>query len=80
MGCIKDYTFGVHVHIPINISYVSLQLLYLKLVSVLFPTSDFRHPVTTPAMLYMSHILTQVSPFGFKMDYREYVIYFLKSN
>ena len=34
-----------------------LQLLYLKLVSVLFPTSDFRHSVTTPSMLFLGQIL-----------------------
>ncbi|XP_041369005.1 nucleolar protein 14-like [Gigantopelta aegis] len=34
-------------------------LLYLKLVSVLFPTSDFRHPVTTPAMLLIGQLLAQ---------------------
>jgi nucleolar protein 14 len=34
-------------------------LMYFKLVSVLFPTSDFHHPVVTPSMLYMSQILNQ---------------------
>uniref|UniRef100_A0A8C4PZH6 NOP14 nucleolar protein homolog (yeast) n=1 Tax=Eptatretus burgeri TaxID=7764 RepID=A0A8C4PZH6_EPTBU len=36
-----------------------LQLLFLKLISIIFPTSDFRHPVVTPAMVYMSQVLTQ---------------------
>ncbi|ELT93562.1 hypothetical protein CAPTEDRAFT_227046 [Capitella teleta] len=34
-------------------------LLLLKLIPILFPTSDFRHPVSTPAMLYMSQVLTK---------------------
>ncbi|XP_064630063.1 nucleolar protein 14-like [Lineus longissimus] len=34
-------------------------LVYFKLVSVLFPTSDLRHPVVTPTMLFMAQILTQ---------------------
>ncbi|XP_041476417.1 nucleolar protein 14-like [Lytechinus variegatus] len=34
-------------------------LLYFKLVSVLFPTSDFRHSVVTPTMLFMGAILSQ---------------------
>ncbi|KAG6462402.1 hypothetical protein O3G_MSEX013234 [Manduca sexta] len=33
-------------------------LIFLKLISLLYPTSDFRHPVTTPALLFMSEILT----------------------
>lgn len=34
-------------------------VLYLKVTSQLFPTSDFRHPVTTPALLYISQALTK---------------------
>ncbi|XP_064601110.1 nucleolar protein 14-like [Liolophura sinensis] len=34
-------------------------LIHLKLVSVLFPTSDFRHSVVTPTMLFMSQLLSQ---------------------
>ncbi|XP_060792007.1 nucleolar protein 14 [Neoarius graeffei] len=34
-------------------------LVYLKLVTLLFPASDFRHPVTTPAFLYISEALTK---------------------
>ncbi|GAB1604253.1 nucleolar protein 14-like [Argonauta hians] len=34
-------------------------LLLLKLVPLLYPASDFRHFVCTPAMLYMSQILSQ---------------------
>uniref|UniRef100_A0A8C4HWQ0 Nucleolar protein 14 n=1 Tax=Dicentrarchus labrax TaxID=13489 RepID=A0A8C4HWQ0_DICLA len=32
-------------------------LIYLKVTALLFPTSDFRHPVTTPALLYISQAL-----------------------
>ncbi|XP_024936270.1 nucleolar protein 14 homolog isoform X2 [Cephus cinctus] len=34
-------------------------LIFLKLVSLLFPTSDFRHPVVTPCLVFMSQILTR---------------------
>ncbi|XP_025889881.1 nucleolar protein 14 [Nothoprocta perdicaria] len=34
-------------------------LIYLKITSLLFPTSDFRHPVVTPAFIYMSQLLTK---------------------
>lgn len=34
-------------------------LIYLKVTAQLFPTSDFRHPVTTPALLYISQALTK---------------------
>ncbi|KFV59916.1 Nucleolar protein 14, partial [Tyto alba] len=34
-------------------------LIYLKITSLLFPTSDFWHPVVTPAFLYMSQLLTK---------------------
>ncbi|NXS16430.1 NOP14 protein, partial [Mystacornis crossleyi] len=34
-------------------------LVYLKIVSLLFPTSDFWHPVVTPAFMYMSQLLTK---------------------
>lgn len=33
-------------------------LIFFKLVSLLYPTSDFRHPVTTPSLIFMSEILT----------------------
>lgn len=33
-------------------------LIYLKLVSILFPTSDFLHPVVTPSTVFMSEMLT----------------------
>ncbi|XP_033319002.1 nucleolar protein 14 homolog [Bombus bifarius] len=32
-------------------------LIFFKLVSLLFPTSDFRHPVITPCAIFMSEIL-----------------------
>ncbi|XP_077606669.1 nucleolar protein 14-like isoform X2 [Crocuta crocuta] len=34
-------------------------LIYLKLAGMLFPTSDFRHPVVTPALVCMSQLLTK---------------------
>lgn len=32
-------------------------LIFLKLVSLIFPTSDFRHPVVTPCFIFMSQML-----------------------
>ncbi|XP_015120111.1 nucleolar protein 14 homolog [Diachasma alloeum] len=32
-------------------------LILFKIISLLFPTSDFRHPVVTPAIVFMSQIL-----------------------
>ncbi|XP_076230915.1 nucleolar protein 14 homolog l(3)07882 [Calliopsis andreniformis] len=38
--------------------YPSLDtLIFFKLVSLIFPTSDFRHPVVTPCLIFMSQIL-----------------------
>ncbi|XP_038255131.1 nucleolar protein 14 isoform X1 [Dermochelys coriacea] len=34
-------------------------LIYLKITAILFPTSDFWHPVVTPALVYMSQLLTK---------------------
>nr|XP_015798342.2 nucleolar protein 14 [Nothobranchius furzeri] len=34
-------------------------LIYLKVTALLFPTSDFRHPVTTPALLLICQALTK---------------------
>ncbi|XP_070844939.1 nucleolar protein 14 [Chaetodon trifascialis] len=34
-------------------------LIYLKVAALLFPASDFRHPVTTPALLYISQALSK---------------------
>lgn len=34
-------------------------LVLLKVTALLFPTSDFRHPVTTPAFLYISQALSK---------------------
>ncbi|KAF7248221.1 Nucleolar protein 14 [Varanus komodoensis] len=36
-------------------------LIYLKIIAVLFPTSDFWHPVITPSLLYMSQLLIKCS-------------------
>lgn len=33
-------------------------LIFFKLVSLLYPTSDFRHPVTTPSLIFMAEILS----------------------
>jgi nucleolar protein 14 len=35
------------------------ELLALKMLGVLFPVSDFRHPITTPAVLLFGQLLTQ---------------------
>ncbi|GCC20921.1 nucleolar protein 14 [Chiloscyllium punctatum] len=37
------------------------KLLYIKIAGALFPTSDFRHVVVTPALVYMSQIVTKCS-------------------
>uniref|UniRef100_A0A8C2XTF0 NOP14 nucleolar protein homolog (yeast) n=1 Tax=Cyclopterus lumpus TaxID=8103 RepID=A0A8C2XTF0_CYCLU len=43
-----------------HIAFPTLDMLiYLKVTALLFPTSDFRHPVTTPALLYISQALTK---------------------
>lgn len=42
------------------LSFICCQLIYLKITSLLFPTSDFWHPVVTPAFIYMSQLLTKV--------------------
>ena len=39
---------------------LSFQLIYLKIAGILFPTSDFWHPVVTPALLCLSQLLTKV--------------------
>ncbi|XP_068084770.1 nucleolar protein 14 isoform X2 [Anabrus simplex] len=40
--------------------YPSLDtLIFLKVISLLFPTSDFRHPVVTPALVFMCQMLLQ---------------------
>lgn len=41
---------------------LSFQLLYLKIAGLLFPASDFRHPVVTPALVCLSQLLTKVRP------------------
>ncbi|XP_070780747.1 nucleolar protein 14 isoform X2 [Enoplosus armatus] len=41
-----------------HVAFPTLDMLvYLKMTALLFPTSDFRHPVTTPALLYISQAL-----------------------
>jgi len=44
------------------------QLILFKLVSLLFPTSDFRHPVITPCLVFMSQILLRSNPKGSRID------------
>uniref|UniRef100_A0A8D0HBP7 NOP14 nucleolar protein n=1 Tax=Sphenodon punctatus TaxID=8508 RepID=A0A8D0HBP7_SPHPU len=34
-------------------------LIYLKITKILFPASDYWHPVVTPALVYMSQLLTK---------------------
>lgn len=43
---------------------ILFQLLYLRIVSMLFSTSDFRHAVCTPAMVLLSQVLGQVGVTG----------------
>ncbi|XP_046747875.1 nucleolar protein 14 [Diprion similis] len=51
----KHETFELH-----QKKYPELGTLILfKLVSLLFPTSDYRHPVVTPSIVFMSQILTR---------------------
>ena len=38
-------------------------LIFLKISSLLFPTTDYRHPVSTPALQWMSQILLSSKPF-----------------
>ena len=37
-------------------------LIFLQLVHLLFPTSDYRHPVTTPALTFASAVLSTARP------------------
>lgn len=37
-----------------------IQLLIFKLIALIFPTSDFKHPVVTPALLFMGQLLLKV--------------------
>ncbi|KAG8508660.1 Nucleolar protein 14, partial [Galemys pyrenaicus] len=39
-------------------------LVHLRIAGLLFPTSDFRHPVVTPALLCMSQLLTKCRVLG----------------
>uniref|UniRef100_A0A673BAY2 NOP14 nucleolar protein homolog (yeast) n=1 Tax=Sphaeramia orbicularis TaxID=375764 RepID=A0A673BAY2_9TELE len=61
-GILRDAAHGmeemleVKGHVP---SPTLDMIIYLKVTALLFPTSDFRHPVTTPALLYISQALTK---------------------
>ncbi|CAB4024945.1 Nucleolar 14, partial [Paramuricea clavata] len=41
-------------------------VIYLRAISVLFPTSDFRHGVCTPALIFMGQILSQITVQSFR--------------
>ncbi|XP_036146069.1 nucleolar protein 14 homolog [Monomorium pharaonis] len=43
-------------------------LIFFKLVSLLFPTSDFRHPVVTPCLVFMSQILLKAHIKKYRSD------------
>ncbi|KYM81735.1 Nucleolar protein 14, partial [Atta colombica] len=43
-------------------------LIFFKLVSLLFPTSDFRHPITTPCLIFMSQILLKARIRKYRSD------------
>jgi nucleolar protein 14 len=34
-------------------------LIFFRIIGILFPTSDFRHPVVTPCYIFLHHILSQ---------------------
>lgn len=46
-------------HDPIGL--FTTQILLFKFIEVLFPTSDFSHPVATPAVLFMGELLSKVA-------------------
>lgn len=46
----------------ISVATLPFQLIYLKIAGLLFPASDFWHPVVTPALLCLSQLLTKVRP------------------
>ncbi|XP_018402661.1 PREDICTED: nucleolar protein 14 homolog [Cyphomyrmex costatus] len=43
-------------------------LIFFKLVSLLFPTSDFRHPIVSPCLIFMSQILIQARIKKYRSD------------
>ncbi|XP_011161923.2 nucleolar protein 14 homolog [Solenopsis invicta] len=50
-------------------TYPNMQMLiFFKLVSLLFPTSDFRHPVVTPCLVFMSQILLKARIKKYRSD------------
>ncbi|KAG8227190.1 hypothetical protein J437_LFUL003396 [Ladona fulva] len=54
---IVPYMYDLAQMSPENAAYCISELIYFKLIPQLFPTSDFRHPVSTPAVTFMSIIL-----------------------
>ncbi|XP_043273708.1 nucleolar protein 14 homolog [Venturia canescens] len=57
--CVQNILRNKHDEFEINRKkYPGLETLILfKIISLLFPTSDFRHPVVTPSLVFMSQIL-----------------------
>ncbi|XP_011642676.1 nucleolar protein 14 [Pogonomyrmex barbatus] len=43
-------------------------LIFFKLISLLFPTSDFRHPVVTPCLIFMSQIIMKAHIKKYRSD------------
>ena len=48
----------------IKAALVAFQVIFFKLTILLFPSSDYRHPVVTPALQFMSEILSNAKPFS----------------
>lgn len=53
---------GLHLPSLTCMVTLSFQLIYLQITRLLFPTSDFWHPVVTPALVCLSQLLTKVCP------------------
>lgn len=66
--CISFYTGApITPHIYMMCFYW-FQLIFFKLVSLLFPTSDFRHPIVTPCLVFMSEILLRAHIKKYRSD------------
>lgn len=46
--------------VPFSVCFLPFQVVLLRMVGVVFPTSDLKHPITTPAMLLMGQMLLKV--------------------
>lgn len=62
LGPFKRQYFKLRSPSLICVVTLSFQLIYLKIAGMLFPTSDFWHPVVTPALVCLSQLLTKVCP------------------